>query len=209
MDRKVPNSSSFCFRGVSSSCASAIASLRQGAVGRQTGAGSKAAGTGRLGVSKKRQAHRAATERCEAGCAHPTAALCTTLAHVHAALVPKSQKKQAAALRMQPIVRGLGAQRGEQTTGGASSAGHLILPMAVAAPVPTTTPRARPAVTTVPLNSMLVLSCTTALAASTGEGSLATEPDSPVRMDCSHRGREVEGGREEKRLRMRAMRHWG
>lgn len=36
---------------------------------------------------------------------------------------------------------------------------HRILPMAVAAPVPTTTPRARPAVTTVPLNNMLVLSC--------------------------------------------------
>lgn len=31
--------------------------------------------------------------------------------------------------------------------------------MAVAAPVPMTTPRARPAVTTVPLNSVLVLSC--------------------------------------------------
>jgi hypothetical protein len=31
--------------------------------------------------------------------------------------------------------------------------------MAVAAPVPTTTPRALPAVTTVPLNSVLVLSC--------------------------------------------------
>jgi hypothetical protein len=36
---------------------------------------------------------------------------------------------------------------------------HLIFPMAVAAPVPTTTPRTRPAVTTVPLNSVLVLSC--------------------------------------------------
>ena len=36
---------------------------------------------------------------------------------------------------------------------------HRILPMAVDAPVPTTTPRARPAVTTVPLNSVLVLSC--------------------------------------------------
>ena len=65
---------------------------------------------------------------------------------------------------------------------------HLILPMAVAAPVPTTTPRPRPAVTTVPLNSMQVLSCTTALAASTGAVLLATLPLSPVRMDCGQQG---------------------
>ena len=66
--------------------------------------------------------------------------------------------------------------------------------MAVSAPVPTTTPRARPAVTTVPLNSVLVLSWYTTRfwGSVTGLTSLATLPLSPVRIDCG--GRWVGGG---------------
>mmetsp|Transcript_44744 Transcript_44744/g.115821 ORF Transcript_44744/g.115821 Transcript_44744/m.115821 type:complete len:285 (-) Transcript_44744:108-962(-) len=68
-----------------------------------------------------------------------------------------------------------------------SAIASLILPMAVEAPVPMTTPRARPTVTTVPENMMHVLSCTTALADVTASTSFSTEPLSPVRMDWSTR----------------------
>jgi len=47
--------------------------------------------------------------------------------------------------------------------GSASFMASRMRPMAVLSPVPTTTPRARPTVITVPLYAMHVLSCTTAL----------------------------------------------
>mmetsp|Transcript_14984 Transcript_14984/g.53970 ORF Transcript_14984/g.53970 Transcript_14984/m.53970 type:complete len:290 (-) Transcript_14984:46-915(-) len=69
----------------------------------------------------------------------------------------------------------------------ASVIASRIFPIAVFNPVPTTTPRHRPTVTTVPLYSMHVLSCTTAFALAHGVSSLDTDPLSPVRMLWSTR----------------------
>mmetsp|Transcript_35412 Transcript_35412/g.67770 ORF Transcript_35412/g.67770 Transcript_35412/m.67770 type:complete len:279 (-) Transcript_35412:170-1006(-) len=62
-----------------------------------------------------------------------------------------------------------------------------ILPMAVLTPHADTTARARPTVTTVPENSMAVLSWYTAWTEAHGCMSLSMLSDSPVRMDWSQR----------------------
>ena len=64
----------------------------------------------------------------------------------------------------------------------ASHSASLIFPTAVPAPVETTTPRARPAVTTVPPNATFLLSCATAFATVTTSADFSTLPLSPVRM---------------------------
>ena len=64
---------------------------------------------------------------------------------------------------------------------------YLILPMAVARPVPMTTPLALPAATLVPEKMRFFLSWLTALGSGTGSVCLMTETDSPVRMDWSIR----------------------
>ena len=66
----------------------------------------------------------------------------------------------------------------------ASCIASRIFPIAVRAPVPITTPRALPPVTTVPPNATQVLSWITAAAAvaATATVNFSTEPLSPVRM---------------------------